>query len=138
MKKLLTVIMMSICMASLGQSKSDSVTLDNAKIEIHALRSLNDSLASKINKMLIFHYYACQIIQTINSDGSIRSRKDFIEAVREYREYYHFEKKYFMRGEDEFEIRNNTGKPIKKWQIWIGAYHLGQGYDPPSKPQMIA
>ena len=43
-----------------------------------------------------------------------------------------------MRGEDEFEIRKNTGKPIKKWQIWIGAYHLGQGYDPPSEPQMIA
>lgn len=79
---------MSICMASLGQSKSDSVTLDNAKIEIQALRSLNDSLVAKINKMLIFHYYACQIIQTINSDGSIRSRKDLIEAVSQYHNYY--------------------------------------------------
>lgn len=80
--------MMSICMASYGQSKSDSVTLDNAKIEIHALRSLNDSLVAKINKMLIFHYYVCQIIQTINSDGSIRSRKDLIEAVSQYHNYY--------------------------------------------------
>jgi len=25
-----------------------------------------------------------------------------------------------MRGEDEYEIRTNVGKPIKKWQIWIG------------------
>jgi len=43
-----------------------------------------------------------------------------------------------MRAEDEFEIRDNRGKQIKKWQIWIGNYHLGQGYDASSEPQMIA
>lgn len=43
-----------------------------------------------------------------------------------------------MRGEDEFEIRDNRGKQIKKWQIWIGNYHLGQGYDASIEPQMIA
>ena len=88
MKELLTVLMMSICMASFGQSKSDSVEIDNAKLEVQTPRILNDSLVSKINKMLIFHYYAFQIIQTLNSDGSIRSRKDFIEAVRQYNNYY--------------------------------------------------
>jgi len=43
-----------------------------------------------------------------------------------------------MTGEDEYEIRTNVGKPIKKWQIWIGSYHLGQGSDPPTEPEMIA
>jgi hypothetical protein len=43
-----------------------------------------------------------------------------------------------MRGEDEYEIRTNVGKPIKLWQIWVGNYHLGQGYDPPNEPEMIA
>lgn len=43
-----------------------------------------------------------------------------------------------MRGEDEFEIRDNRGKQIKKWQIWIGNYHLGQGYDASIEPSMIA
>lgn len=27
---------------------------------------------------------------------------------------------------------------IKKWEIWIGSYHLGQGYDPPTRPEKIA
>lgn len=79
---------MLICMASFGQSKSDSADIDNAKLEVQTLRLLNDSLVAKINKMLIFHYYACQIIQAVNSDGSIRSRKDFIEAVNQYQNYY--------------------------------------------------
>jgi len=43
-----------------------------------------------------------------------------------------------MRGEDENEKRDNRGKPIKKWQIWIGSYSLGQGYSEPSEPNMIA
>lgn len=43
-----------------------------------------------------------------------------------------------MRGEDEYEIRTNVGKPIKKWQIWIGSYHLGQGHDGSTEPNMVA
>lgn len=27
---------------------------------------------------------------------------------------------------------------IKEYEIWLGKYHLGQGYHPPSKPQLIA
>jgi hypothetical protein len=27
---------------------------------------------------------------------------------------------------------------IKEYEIWIGLYHLGQGYDPPTEPQMLA
>lgn len=27
--------------------------------------------------------------------------------------------------------------PIKTWEIWIGRYHLGQGYDPPTKPKKV-
>ncbi len=27
--------------------------------------------------------------------------------------------------------------PLHKYQIWIGNYHLGQGYDPSTEPQMI-
>lgn len=27
---------------------------------------------------------------------------------------------------------------IKPWEIWIGWYHLGQGYDPPTEPRMVA
>ena len=95
--------MMSICMASFGQKKGDTTWIDgtqelthsiswvdihNLKLEAQTLRSLNDSLVAKINKMLIFHFYACQIIQTINSDGSIRSCKDLIEAVSQYHNYY--------------------------------------------------
>lgn len=26
----------------------------------------------------------------------------------------------------------------KRYQIWIGNYHLGQGYDPPAAPELIA
>ena len=43
-----------------------------------------------------------------------------------------------MRGEDEFKTRDNTGKPIKKWQIWVGSYHLGQGHHGSTQPEMIA
>jgi len=43
-----------------------------------------------------------------------------------------------MRGEDEFKKRDNRDKQIKKWQIWIGSYHLGQGYDASTEPQMIS
>lgn len=42
-----------------------------------------------------------------------------------------------MIGEHEFETRDNRGKLIKKWQIWIGNYTLGQGYGDPTEPQMI-
>jgi hypothetical protein len=28
--------------------------------------------------------------------------------------------------------------PLKEYEIWIGSYHLGQGYDPPTKPEMVA
>lgn len=27
--------------------------------------------------------------------------------------------------------------PLKKYQLWIGKYHLGQGYDSSTKPQMV-
>lgn len=27
---------------------------------------------------------------------------------------------------------------MKKFEIWIGCYHLGQGYDPSTEPQKIA
>lgn len=27
---------------------------------------------------------------------------------------------------------------MKEYQIWVGYYHLGQGYDPPSCPQLDA
>lgn len=138
MKKILTVLMMSICMTSFGQSKlnnkqkiknltsqidylwqslqesrsevdslntvalgyqatanklfnivmSPKSSSNNEKLQAQTLQSINDSLVAKINKMLIFHYYACQIIQAINSDGSIHSRKDLIEAVNQYHNYY--------------------------------------------------
>lgn len=28
--------------------------------------------------------------------------------------------------------------PLREYNIWIGKYHLGQGYDPPDKPQKVA
>ena len=27
---------------------------------------------------------------------------------------------------------------MKKYEIWIGYYHLGQGYHPPTEPQRVA
>ena len=27
---------------------------------------------------------------------------------------------------------------MKKYEIWIGLYHLGQGYEPPTKPEKLA
>lgn len=27
--------------------------------------------------------------------------------------------------------------PTKEYEIWIGNYHLGQGYDPPNEPQLV-
>lgn len=27
---------------------------------------------------------------------------------------------------------------MKKYEIWLGDYHLGQGCDPPSKPEKVA
>jgi len=27
---------------------------------------------------------------------------------------------------------------MKKYEIWVGSYHLGQGYDPPNKPEKLA
>lgn len=41
-----------------------------------------------------------------------------------------------MRGEDEYEKRK--GGEMKLWQIWIGYYHLGQGSEPPTEPEMVA
>jgi len=64
------------------------VEKNDAKLEAQTLRSLNDSLVSKINKMLVFHYYACQIIQEIYSDGKIKSKVEFIEAIKQYHNYY--------------------------------------------------
>lgn len=28
--------------------------------------------------------------------------------------------------------------PLKKYEIWIGYYHFGQGCDPSTQPQMVA
>lgn len=28
--------------------------------------------------------------------------------------------------------------PVNEYEIWIGSYHLGQGYYPPDKPSMVA
>ena len=36
------------------------------------------------------------------------------------------------------KIEKRIKPPMKKYEIWIGSYHLGQGYDPPSEPQKIA
>jgi hypothetical protein len=38
--------------------------------------------------------------------------------------------------DEEYEKRK--GGKMRLWQIWIGKYHLGQGSDPPTEPQMIA
>jgi hypothetical protein len=27
--------------------------------------------------------------------------------------------------------------PLKKYQLWIGSYHLGQGYDASTEPQLL-
>ena len=27
---------------------------------------------------------------------------------------------------------------MKTYEIWLGNYHLGQGYDPPTKPELVA
>lgn len=27
---------------------------------------------------------------------------------------------------------------LKKYEIWLGLYNLGQGYDPPKEPELIA
>ena len=27
---------------------------------------------------------------------------------------------------------------MKEYEIWLGRYHMGQGYDPPEKPQKVA
>ena len=27
---------------------------------------------------------------------------------------------------------------MRKYEIWIGYYHLGQGYDPPTKPEKLS
>lgn len=27
---------------------------------------------------------------------------------------------------------------LKEFEIWLGSYSLGQGYDPPTKPELIA
>ena len=27
---------------------------------------------------------------------------------------------------------------MKEYEIWIGSYHLGQGYSPPKEPELIA
>lgn len=29
------------------------------------------------------------------------------------------------------------GVKIKNYEIWLGKYHLGQGYDPPHKPEKV-
>lgn len=42
-----------------------------------------------------------------------------------------------MRGEDEYEKRKGGGE-MKPFDIWIGWYHFGQGYDPPNEPQKVA
>lgn len=39
---------------------------------------------------------------------------------------------------DTSEIPEKVKLEIKKYEIWIGWYHLGQGYHPPSEPQKLA
>lgn len=41
-----------------------------------------------------------------------------------------------MRGEDEYEKRK--GGKMKKWELWIGYYHLGQGHDGSTEPRKLA
>ena len=39
------------------------------------------------------------------------------------------------------DLSKSKPKPtlkVKEYEIWIGNYHLGQGYHPPTKPQMVA
>lgn len=34
--------------------------------------------------------------------------------------------------------RSRKGRELKvKYEIWLGYYHLGQGYSPPAKPQKV-
>lgn len=102
MKKLLLLALVFVSTTALAQKKSDTTYIDGTQelpfdgsfekrqlqIQVQTLQSLNDSLAAKINQMLIFHYYACQIIQEIYSDGKIRSKVNFIEAVKQYHDHY--------------------------------------------------
>jgi hypothetical protein len=40
-----------------------------------------------------------------------------------------------------FDITEPVEKPkvvLNKYEIWLGKYHLGQGYDPPESPKKIA
>lgn len=43
-----------------------------------------------------------------------------------------------MSAEYEFDVRNNTGRPLVLWEIWLGWYHLGQGHHPTTEPEMVA
>lgn len=38
--------------------------------------------------------------------------------------------------EDEYEKRK--GGKMQLWEIWIGRYHLGQGSEPPTEPELVA
>lgn len=29
-------------------------------------------------------------------------------------------------------------RELKEYEIWVGNYHLGQGYDPPTAPQLVS
>ena len=32
----------------------------------------------------------------------------------------------------------SSPKDLEKFEIWIGDYHLGQGYSPPTEPELVA
>ncbi len=59
------------------------------------LQSHIDSLQSKINKQLEYHYYSCEIISSLKPNGKLANRSQYHRAIRAFFERYGMVKRKF-------------------------------------------
>ncbi len=69
-------------------SGTDYTELRALQAENSRLHARIDSLQSKINKQLEYHYYSCEIISSLKPNGKLANRPQYHRAIRAFFERY--------------------------------------------------
>lgn len=86
MKKLFIILLLSY--ATVHGQTTHYTELRALQAENKRLHAHIDSLQSKINRQLEYHYYSCEIISSLRPNGTLANRRQYRRAIRAYFERY--------------------------------------------------